>query len=121
MPIHVPGKRSRRGRPQSTKRSAVAVLQLTAMVDLFTVMVVCLLQNYASTQQILPLPDAVDLPAAMTVKELKPANVVILDEQEVRLNTTRIIDFRTVKEQEDWTIEPLKAAVEQMIVSGEQQ
>ena len=40
MPIHVPGKRERRGRVVNKKRSAVAALSLVAMVDLFTVLVV---------------------------------------------------------------------------------
>lgn len=120
MAIHVPGKRSRRGRSEPTKRNAVAVLQLTAMVDMFTVLVVFLLQNWASTQQILPLPEAVELPSAASVKELKPSNVVVLTGDEVRLNTETITDFRTVKEQEDWLVEPLRLRVEQMIAEGEQ-
>jgi len=43
--IYTPGLRSRRGRAKGSKRDAVAVLQLTAMVDLFTVLVVFLLQT----------------------------------------------------------------------------
>lgn len=50
MPIHVPGHRNRSGRQKKpVKRNAVAVLSLTAMVDMFTVLTVFLLQNYAST------------------------------------------------------------------------
>ena len=61
MAIFVPGKRSRKNsRAVPAKRSAVAVLQLTAMVDMFTVIVVFLLQSYATTDQILPLPEAVE-------------------------------------------------------------
>ena len=40
MPIHVPGKRNKRNKKVGGKRSAVAVLQLTAMVDMFTVLAV---------------------------------------------------------------------------------
>lgn len=122
MAIYIPGKRTHTGRrAEPVKRNAVAVLQLTAMVDMFTVLVVFLLQNWASTQQILPLPEAVELPSAMTVKELKPSNVVVLSDNEVRLNSTPITDFRSVKESEDWLIESLKTAVEGLIAEGERQ
>ena len=73
MPIHVPGVRNRRnGHSQASKRDVVAVLQLTAMVDMFTVLVVFLLQNYASTNQILPISDRVSLPKATSTAQLIP-------------------------------------------------
>jgi len=121
MPIHVPGIRSRRGKVKSVKRNAVAVLQLTAMVDMFTVLCVFLLQNYATTNQILPLADSVELPLAMTVKELAPSNVVVIAKDKVSLNSTIVTDFRVVKEQEDWLVEPLKQGIEQLIKAGEEQ
>ncbi len=119
MPIHVPGKRVRRGHAQPVKRNAVAVLQLTAMVDMFTVMVVFLLQNYATTNQILPLPDAVDLPKASAVKELKPSNVVMLSALGVMLNNEKMAELRQVKEQEDWLIQPLMKGLQKVIEDGE--
>lgn len=119
MPIHTPGRRSRNGRMVSTKRSAVAVLSLTAMVDLFTVLVVFLLQNYATTGEILEIPEGVSLPQAMEVKDLKPANVVIVSKKEVKLNNQKILDFNSVKSQQDWMIEPLRLAVEDLIRKGE--
>src|SRR5690606_11885432 len=99
---------------------AVAVLQLTAMVDMFTVMCVFLLQNYATTNQILPLPEAVELPAASAVKELKPSNVVIISPEGVMLNSQKVAEFLTVKEQEDWMISPLAQGLEQLIKDGEE-
>lgn len=119
MAIFVPGKRSRKGHVETKKRSAVAVLQLTAMVDMFTVLVVFLLQNYATTNQILPLPEAVELPQAKTVKELKPSNVVVLTEKDVQLNSTKVADFTEVKEAEDWLIVSLETELKKLIEEGE--
>jgi biopolymer transport protein ExbD len=120
MPIHVPGKRAANGKKAApTSRDAVAVLQLTAMVDMFTVLVVFLLQNWATTQQILPLPEAVELPSAGSTKELKPSNVVILTNKDVRLNSETVTNFLAVKEQEDWMVEPLKQKIEALIAEGE--
>src|SRR3984885_6909303 len=104
MPIHVPGKRNRSGKLKVGKRGAVAVLNMTAMVDMFTVLCVFLLQNYATTNQVLPMPEKVDLPAAHETKELKPSNVVMISNDGIVLNNIKVAEFRAVKEQEDWMI-----------------
>lgn len=119
MPIHVPGLRARRGQKGASKRNVVAVLQLTAMVDMFTVMVVFLLQNYATTNQILPLPEAVNLPAATSVKELKPSTVIVVSETGITLNEKKIAEFSDVKAQEDWMIATLSEAIQKTIQDGE--
>lgn len=119
MAIYVPGKRNRHGRATSAKRSAVAVLQLTAMVDMFTVLVVFLLQNYATTNQILPIEDSVALPDAASVRELKPSNVVVLDPQGVRVNNTVVATMEAVKSAEDWMLPGMKDKIEELIREGE--
>lgn len=121
MPIHVPGKRDRHGNKSSAKRSAVAVLSLTAMVDLFTVLVVFLLQNYATTGEILDIPEGVQLPNAHEVKELKPANVIIVSNKEIKLNNQVVAKYSDVKSQEDWEISGLKTKIEEAIRLGEEE
>jgi len=121
MAIYTPGKRTRRGHVQATKRSAVAVLQLTAMVDMFTVLVVFLLQNYATTEQILPMPEAVELPQAASVKELAPSNVVVVTADQVMVNTKKVASFEQVKESKDWLIVEVEKAVKELIEKGEQE
>lgn len=118
MAIYVPGLR-KHGRMAGSKRSAVAFLNMTAMVDMFTVLCVFLLQNYATTNQVLPMPDKVDLPKAGEVKELKPANVVIIGEDGILFNNFRVADFRKVKEQEDWMIQTLFDQVKKAVEEGE--
>jgi biopolymer transport protein ExbD len=121
MAIYVPGKRNRNNKLGSTKRSVVAVLSLTAMVDLFTVLVVFLLQNYATTGEVIDIPEGVVLPAAQEVKDLKPANVVIVTDTDVRLNGDTVVDLKVVKAQEDWMIEPLKQKLMQAIEKGQKE
>lgn len=120
MAIYVPGKRNSHGKVGSAKRSAVAVLQLTAMVDMFTVLVVFLLQNYATTNQILPIEDSVNLPDATAVKELKPSNVVILMPDGIKLNNEIVASLDDLKKAEDWIIPNLRTKIEQLIVQGEE-
>ncbi|MCB0390525.1 MAG: biopolymer transporter ExbD [Bdellovibrionales bacterium] len=122
MPIYIPGKRDHRNRRVgATKRSAVAVLSLTAMVDMFTVLAVFLLQNYATTNQILYLPEKVELPQASAVKELKPSNVVIVSKDGIFLNETKIVPYLEVKEASDWKINPLVDGVKKLIKDGEEE
>lgn len=117
MAIHVPGNRKSASNP--AKRNAVMVLNITAMVDMFTVLTVFLLQNYATTNQVLPLVDNVDLPKAHEVKELKPSMVVVLSPDGVVINNVKVADFRTVKEQQDWLIKPLAESVQKIIQDGD--
>lgn len=119
MAIRVPGLRNRHGKMGGSKRSSVAYLNMTAMVDMFTVLCVFLLQNYATTNQILPMPDKVDLPAAHEVKELKPSNVVIVAEDGVTLNNIKVAEFKDVKAQEDWMIKGLADEIAKTVVAGE--
>ena len=117
MAIYVPGKRNRSGRKiGSTKRNVVASLQLTAMVDMFTVLVVFLLQNYASTNQILPIVEQIELPQASSVEELKPSLVVALSTKVLSFNDKKIISFQEVQQISDMSvISPLLEIVQKTI------
>ena len=115
MPIYTPGLRTRKNRTKSAKRNVVAVLQLTAMVDMFTVLVVFLLQNYASTNQILPISDHVVLPKATSIEQLTPSFVVVLSREKLSFNGEDIADFSTIKNQQEWMVEPLKEMIMEAI------
>src|SRR3989338_2779716 len=108
MPIFPPGRRGRNGRRiDGGKRKIVAMLTLTAMVDMFTVLTIFLLQNYNVTGQVLDIPKEVKLPKASAVKELKPAHIVIISPRDVVLDKQAVISFVQVREQKDWMIRPL--------------
>lgn len=124
MPIHIPGQRFRHSRLLSRragKREVTATLSLTAMVDMFTVLVIFLLQNYNVTGQVLFIPKEVILPQAEQIKELKPAVVITVSNKEVLLDTTSIATFEEIQAQESWMIEPLKIAIQQAIVNARAQ
>lgn len=105
MPIYAPGLRDRHNRPRrGGKRSIVAMLPLTAMVDMFTVLAVFLLQNYQTTGEVIELRDDVKLPKASQTKELKPANVVMVSPKEITLDKIKVIDIAQVRSQVDWEI-----------------
>lgn len=121
MAIYVPGKRDRHNRPnKSNKRSAVAMLSLTAMVDMFTVLVVFLLQNYQTTGEVLDIHEKVVLPKAMAVKELRPAHVIIVTKDQILIDKVPIAQFKDVQAQDDWTIAALQTAIQQRFKEAEE-
>ena len=93
----------------------MAVLQLTAMVDMFTVLVVFLLQNYAVTDQILPISEEISLPQATQVKELKPSYVVTYSDGNIVLNSKNLGSLSEKTSQSNWVFLPLKEAIEELI------
>ncbi len=110
MAIYRPGERFRYHNILSKRkgrRGVVAMLSLTAMVDMFTVLVVFLLQNFSGEQQMLQLHKDIQLPHAKSIKELKPAFVVTLSNQELLLDQTLIGNTEQIKGQQDWMIQPL--------------
>ena len=115
MPIHPPGERYRYNKhmkKKKIKREVVAILSLTAMVDMFTVLVVFLLQNYNVTGQVLYIPKDVTLPKAEKIKELKPAVVVTISNKEVLLDKTTIITYAQLQAQKEWLIPALQTGVQ---------
>lgn len=110
MAIHRPGERHRYHNILSRrkgKRDVTALLSLTAMVDMFTVLVIFLLQNYNTTGEILYIPKEVTLPKASTVKELKPAFVVTISNKEILLDKDVVATYDQVAAQEDFKIQSL--------------
>lgn len=117
MAIYRPGERHRYHNILSKrggKRGVTAILSLTAMVDMFTVLVIFLLQNYNATGDILYIPKEVVLPKATSVKELKPSHVVTISNKEILLDKTPIATSEEIKgmPSEEWMIPKLKELLE---------
>lgn len=111
MPIHRPGQRFRYHnilKRKSSKRSVTAILSLTAMVDMFTVLAIFLLQNYSATGEILYIPKEVILPKASEVIELKPSLVITVSSKEVFIDRTPVATFEEVQASTDWVIPNLR-------------
>ncbi len=110
MAIFRPGERHRYHnilKRRKGKRDVVAILSLTAMVDMFTVLAIFLLQNYDVKNFIVYTPKEVVLPKAQTIKELEPAFVVTVSSKEILLDETPVATFEDVVKQQDWLIQNL--------------
>lgn len=107
MAIFIPGKRDRHNRPLGRgKRNIVAMLTLTAMVDMFTVLAVFLLQNYQTTGDVIELSDEVVLPKAAKVRELKPATVVVISKGKISVDKVDVATLDEIKALPEVTIIP---------------
>jgi biopolymer transport protein ExbD len=120
MAIYTPGQKFRKHRllAASGKRELVAMLSLTAMVDMFTVLVIFLLQSYSSTGEVIFLPKDVQLPKAEKIKDLKPAVVVTISNKEVLIDKNPVIAFEVVKAQTEWMIQPLFEQVQKALAEA---
>lgn len=110
MAIHKPGQRFRRSKLLSKnkgKRDVSAVLQLTAMVDMFTVLVIFLLQNYNATGAVIYIPKEVTLPKAVSVKDLQPAHVVTISNQQVFVEKDVVETYDNIVQAQDWMLKNL--------------
>ncbi len=111
MAIYRPGQRHRYHnllKRKSSKRGVTAILSLTAMVDMFTVLVIFLLQSYNTTGEILYIPKEVILPKANRVSDLKPSLVITVSSKEVLIDRTPVATFDEVKAATDWVIPNLR-------------
>ena len=72
------------------KRSLFAGLMLTSMVDMFSLLVIFLLQSFSSSPELLTITKGVTLPASGTARELKDAPVLSLAEDFVYLDQKKV-------------------------------
>lgn len=124
MPIHRPGERHRYHNILSRrkgKRGVTAILSLTAMVDMFTVLAIFLLQNYNVKDFLVYTPKEVTLPKAQSIKELKPAFVVTISNKEILLDKTAVASFAEVQTQQEWLIKSLYDQLQQGLIKSKQE
>lgn len=120
MAIYAPGIRDRHNRPRRNGgRNAIMTLSLTAMVDMFTVLAVFLLQNYQTDSGLLEINDEVSLPMASAIKELRPATVVTVSKENVTLNKEIVIDLNAIRAQEEANIPALAQKLTQMFTDSD--
>lgn len=111
MAIYKPGERHRYHNILSRRkggRSVTATLSLTAMVDMFTVLVIFLLQAYSSNPTVLINPEEVKLPQAEATKELKPAAVITIAKGNVYVEKVQVATMEEVKASVDWILPAMR-------------
>ncbi len=125
MAIYPPGQKFRSSKllkRKKTKREVVAVLSLAAMVDMFTVLVIFLLQNFdPATNAVMFIPEKVDLPSAQQVKDLKPAVVVTISRDEILVDRKTVLTIQQARFQTDWLLGKLFQEVKTALMESKRQ
>jgi len=104
MPIHVPGPRlfssipfqHLGGKGSQGKKSVNAALNLTALVDMMTMLVVFLLMTFSASGEILMAQKGLVLPDAAQKEELKRAPIVTITADVITFNGEPMSDPRTI-------------------------
>ena len=77
---------ARAHKAKARKRMVVVGLTLTSMVDMFSLLVIFLLQTFSTSPELLVIAKGVTLPSAATGREIKDAPLLSLSDQGVFLD-----------------------------------
>jgi biopolymer transport protein ExbD len=114
MAIYTPGIRDRHQRTRRKgSRNVVAVLSLTAMVDMFTVLAVFLLQNFQVEE--IEFKDNIEMPEAQAVKKLLKSRVVSVSKDDIIVDKYRVALMKDVQAQDSWMIDDLYTKTQELI------
>ncbi len=95
MPIHAPGKhpapRFEKNRALGGRKGTNADLQLTSMVDMFTLLVIFLLANFSATGDLGFWTSEIELPRASHGTELERAPVVSISDRLIGLDGQAVV------------------------------
>jgi biopolymer transport protein ExbD len=97
----------REGSKRKFKRTVMVTLSLTSMVDVFSMLVVFLLQTFSSTPEIL-IPKDVILPTAKSHGEVKEAPVLSISKGGIYLDQIEVGDIKKVISKPELLIARLK-------------
>jgi biopolymer transport protein ExbD len=104
MPVHAPGPELGQSIPfrylakggGGGKKSVFASLNLTAFVDMMTMLVVFLLMTFSATGELLLTQKGLDLPEALQNEQLKRAPIITISQDAITFNGEPMADPRTL-------------------------
>lgn len=122
MPISKPGRRKAvtpigkiRAESGGGKASGFVELNLTPMVDMFTLLVVFLLMNFSATGEILYMAKGMQLPEAEKVEEMDIGPVVTITDDQILLQGKPVAETKPLLEEGNQEIPVLKEGLEKLI------
>ena len=114
MPVHVPGPRLGTsipfkhlgGKGHGGRRPTNANLNLTAMVDMMTMLVVFLLASFSASGEILMSQKGLELPSGLNDKDLERAPIISITGDAISFEGASVADPRTIMEDQsmEWKI-----------------
>jgi biopolymer transport protein ExbD len=110
--------RRRRKRGEGTVK-----LNITSMIDMFTLMVVFLLKNYSAQGQLVTPAEGLLLPTSSIEKNAGEALSVKISEKTIMVENTIVVDiadYQKLLKQKDFMIEPLYKVLSEHAKSAQQ-
>ncbi|MFQ5650757.1 MAG: ExbD/TolR family protein [bacterium] len=83
-------------------------LNLTSMMDMFTIILVFLLKAYTAEGQLIQPSETLSLPKSTILTPPEVALDLVVSKQVVMVNDKVVVDMDAVRKQRDFVIEPLK-------------
>lgn len=90
------------------RKPSDSALQLTSMVDMFTLLVIFLLANFSATGEVLFMSKDIQLPTATHGTEIERAPVVSITNQFIGLEGQRVVDADQIAHDEVLNIQQLE-------------
>lgn len=97
--------------PSRSKRhphSAHGKLNLTSMMDMFTIILVFLLKTYATEGQLIQPSESLALPKSTIQTAPETALDLVVSKETVMLNDKPIVNLESVKQEKGYIIQPLR-------------
>jgi biopolymer transport protein ExbD len=96
------------------RKNANADLQLTSMVDMFTLLVIFLLANFSATGDVLFMSKEIQLPTASHGTDIERAPVVAITDQFIGLEGQKVVDVDQISHDEILNIQQLEDSLRDM-------
>src|SRR5512147_2439697 len=117
MPIVTPGKRPAKrfekskvlgGKMQHGRKATNAELNVVPMVDMMTMLVIFLLQQFSATGEVLYMQKDIKLPTALHGQAIEVAPVIAISAEHVVVTGQKVADVRELESDQTFHIQPLE-------------
>jgi biopolymer transport protein ExbD len=106
-------KNSRRIKRMSRTRMAVPKMNITSLMDIFTILVFFLLVNSATTE-VLETPKQITLPASVVEEKPRETIVIFISEKEVTVQGESVIRTNDIRDAESQNIDAIGARLAEL-------
>lgn len=116
MPIKAPGRRINptiRRKSGTQKKSVMAGLFLTSMVDMFAILTIFLLQSFSGEGELIVLPPGLQLPEARNVGTLEPAASLVISESVISFQGEVVAETAALLNDGPWVIDRLQQVLKE--------
>ncbi|MFH0934106.1 MAG: biopolymer transporter ExbD [Pseudomonadota bacterium] len=95
------------------KRNRMGALNLTSLMDVFTILVLYLLVNQSSTEMAEP-PKNIKLPDSVVEAKPRQTVVMMVSEQQILIQGEPVVSYEDVQNDKSGVVEPIRASLQKL-------